>query len=150
MLVQFHVVGDEEGVYYPHFKGEETEAQTGVATHLRSQLMSNRARDSSASLYHSKVYATSTIPHSSTAPFQSTVSAAVFRRILTCLTHSRPSPILRSSPPPACLPLIWLLSAAAVLPTSPLTNHCICQTNQTNLITLAAEPLSPPLLHSPT
>ena len=46
MLVQFHVVGDEEGVYYPHFKGKETEAQTGVATCLRPQLMSNRVKDS--------------------------------------------------------------------------------------------------------
>lgn len=53
MLVQFHAVGDEEGAYYPHFKGKETEAQTGVATHLRSQLMSNRAKDSSPSLHHS-------------------------------------------------------------------------------------------------
>ena len=150
MLVQFHVVGDEEGVYYPHFKGKETEAQTGVATCLRPQLMSNRAKDSSSSLYHSKVYATPTIAHSSTAPFQSTVSTAVFRKILSCLTHSHPSPTLCPSPPPTGLPFIWLLSAAAVLPTSPLTNHCICQTNQTNLITPAAEPLSPPLLHRPT
>lgn len=67
--------------------------------------MSNRARDSSSSLYPSEVYATPTIAHSSTAPFQSTVSTAVFRRILSCLTHSHPSPTLCSSPPPTCLPL---------------------------------------------
>ena len=59
MLVQFHVLGNKEGVYYPHFIGEEMEAQRREATHLRSQLTSGRARDSNSGLYNSQAYTAS-------------------------------------------------------------------------------------------